>query len=211
MLTELKLPRPARTTTREVTSQVGLIETPGAERLRQLEALEGDIEQMLEGMDGVASAGVELVVPAPPRPGQPAVSSKASALLRVQPASLERLQQQRDPIRALIAGSVEGLKPDDVVVMLDPVVSQVVSPLQAEPAPDRLRWVVVLMGMLMTGLASALVVVALRLRRNTALSNARTEPAAVAAIAAVAPPPPPRSGTPVQRPVVNPAVQRRVA
>src|SRR5690349_11361313 len=41
VLTELKLPRPARTTTREVTAQVGLIETPGAERLRQLEALKG--------------------------------------------------------------------------------------------------------------------------------------------------------------------------
>src|SRR5687767_12954976 len=47
VLTELKLPRPPRTTTRDVTSQSALIETPGAERLRQMEALEGDIEQMI--------------------------------------------------------------------------------------------------------------------------------------------------------------------
>ncbi len=208
VLTELKLPRPARTTTREVTSQVGLIETPGAERLRQMEALEGDIEQMLEGMDGVASAGVELVVPAPARPGQPTAASKASALLRVQPGSLDRLQQQRDGIRALIAGSVEGLKADDVVVMIDPVTTLVSSPAATEPAANHLKWVVLLMGLLLTALAVALVVVALRLRRNTALSNAKTEPAAVAA---VAPSAPPRAATPVQRPVVSPAVQRRVA
>ena len=208
VLTELKLPRPARTTTREVTSQVGLIETPGAERLRQMEALEGDIEQMLEGMDGVASASVELVVPAPARPGQTAVSSKASALLRVHPPGLERLQQQREAIRALIAGSVEGLKSDDVVVMIDPVTSQVSSPFVPEPPADRLRIVVVVMGVLLTALASALVVVALRLRRNTALSNAKTEPAAPAL---ATPPQAPRVATMAGRPIVNPNVQRRVA
>lgn len=206
VLTELKLPRPARTTTREVTSQVALIETPGAERLRQMEALGGDIAQMLEGMDGVASAGVELAVPAPTRPGQVPVPSKASVLLRVHPASLERIQQQREAIRALIAGSVEGLKADDVVVMIDPVTSQVSSPIIVEPSTDRLREVVVVMGALLTALASALVAVALRLRRNTALSNAKTEPAALAVVAA-----PPRAPTAAQRPVVNPNVQRRVA
>ena len=208
VLSELKLPRPPRMTTREVTSQVGLIETPGAERLRQLEALEGDIEQMLEGMDGVASAGVELVVPSPPRPGQPAVSSKASTLLRVTPASLERLQQQREAIRALVAGSVEGLKADDVVVMIDPVTSQVSLPFVAEPQPDRLRVVVVGMGVLLTALASALVVLALRLRRNTALVNAKTQPAGVAVLTEA---PVARATIGSGRPVVNPNVQRRVA
>jgi type III secretion protein J len=208
VLSELKLPRPPRTTTREVTSQVALIETPAAERLRQMEALEGDIEQMLEGMDGVASAGVELVVPAAPRPGQLPVPSKASALLRVHPASLERLQQQREAIRALIAGSVEGLKADDVVVMIDPVTSQVTMPAPVEAPPDRLRLIVIALGVLVTALAMALVALGLRLRRHTALVKAKTEPAAViVAVPPTAPRPTPAPG----RPVVNPAVQRRVA
>jgi type III secretion protein J len=207
ILTELKLPRPARTTTREVTAQVGLIETPSAERLRQMEALEGDIEQMLEGMDGVASAGVELVVPAPSRPGQAAIASKASALLRVHPASLERIQQQRDSLRTLIAASVESLKPEDVVVVIDAVTTQISAPAAAEAVPDKLRWVVVPMGILLTVLASALIFVALRLRRNTSLVKATTEPTAPVVIAPTAP----RPSSSVQRPVVSSSIQRRVA
>ena len=70
VLNELKLPRPARLKTQTLAQSVGLIDTPSAERLRQLEAQEGDIEESLETMDGVASAAVELVVPPPPRPGQ---------------------------------------------------------------------------------------------------------------------------------------------
>ncbi len=217
VLTELKLPRPARTTTREVTSQSALIETPGAERLRQMEALEGDIEQMIEAMDGVASAGVELVVPAPSRPGQVALPSKASALIRVHPSAFERLQQQQAAIRALIAGSVDGLKADDVVVLLDPVTSQVTTPIVVVATTDRLRSVVVVMGLSLSALAAALFALGLKLRRKSVLpsaaSMAATEPAAPAApvaAPAVAPVPTRRAATPMQRPVVNPNVQRRV-
>ncbi len=218
VLTELKLPRPARTTTREVTSQSSLIETPGAERLRQLEALEGDIEQMIEGMDGVASAGVELVVPAAPRPGQPIVPSKASALIRVLPPAFERLQQQQTAIRALIAGSVDGLKSDDVVVLIDVVSSQVTTPVVVVATSDRLRVVVIAMGLSLSALAAALVAMGLKLqrRKTSAAAMAPTEPASPAVVAvapaAAAPSPAPvrRSPTPQQRPVVNPNVQRRI-
>ena len=210
VLTELKLPRPPRTTTREVTSQSALIETPGAERLRQLEALEGDIEQMIEGMDGVASAGVELVVPAPGRPGQPPLPSKASALIRAHPASLDRLQQQLAAMRALIAGSVDGLKAEDVVVLIDPVTSQVTTPVVVVATSDRLRVVVIVMGLSLSALAAALIVLGLKLRRTPSLSTAPTEPAAPVAIVPV-PAAPRRASTPPQRPVVNPNVQRRVA
>jgi type III secretion protein J len=69
VLTELKLPRKPRKTTQALVESASLIETPSAERLRQLEAQEGDLEEALETMDGVKSAAVELVVAAPPRPG----------------------------------------------------------------------------------------------------------------------------------------------
>ncbi|GEM_PF-445906 len=218
VLTELKLPRPARTTTREVTSQGALIETPAAERLRQLEALEGDIEQMLEGMDGVASAGVELVVPAAPRPGQPLVPSKASALIRALPSALERLQQQQAAIRALIAASVEGLKADDVVVLIDPVTSQVTTPVVVVATSDRLRAVVVAMGLSLSALAAALVAMGLKMQRRkvSAAAMAPTEPASPVVVTVAPPAPAPacapvrRSPTPQQRPVVNPNVQRRI-
>ncbi len=206
VLTELKLPRPPRTTTREVTSQTALIETPSAERLRQMEALEGDIEQMIEGMDGVASAGIELAVPAPSRPGQALLPSKASALIRAHPVALERLQQQTGAIRALIAASVEGLKADDVVVLIDPVTTQVSAPVVLAATGDKLRVVVVAMGLSLSALATALVVMGLKLRRKPARPTGLTEPT-VPTLPVLTP----KAITTPQRLVVNPSVQRRVA
>jgi type III secretion protein J len=195
VLTELKLPRPPRTTTREVAAQTGFIDTPGAERLRQLEALEGDVEQTLETMDGVVSAGVEIVVPAPARPGQVPLPSKASALLRVQAGSYERIQQQRTQLRELIAGSVEGLKPDDVALVVDPVESHV-----AMPAPDaaaaKLKVMVLVLSVLLTAVAGVLAVMSIQLRRVTKRrSVTRPEP----------------KPAPVPKPVIAAAAQRKVA
>ncbi len=195
VLTELKLPRPMRLKTQTLAASVGLIDTPAAERLRQLEAQEGDIEEALETMDGVASASVELVVSAPPRPGQPAVPSKASVLLRVHAASLERLQLQRGELRALVAGAVEGLAVDSVVLLVDPVVTP------EAPKIDRrasLRPLAAGLGIALSLLSMVLVFLGFRLRMLKAQARA--------AAAKPAPPTPePR------RPVINPSVQRKVA
>jgi type III secretion protein J len=196
VLTELKLPRPPRTTTREVTAQAGLIETPSAERLRQLEAQEGDVEQSLETMDGVTSAAVELVVPGSPRPGQPIVPSKASVLLRVQPESMERVAQQRAEIRALVAASVEGLKSDDVVLVVDSVTSQVGAPVAAKAPEAQLRVLVFGLAGLVALLSCGLLFAAVRMRSLRAIKSAIAAP--------VTPPH-------VPKPTVNPSVTRRVA
>lgn len=47
VLTELKLPRKARKTTQALVETASLIETPQAEKLRALEAQEGDLEEAL--------------------------------------------------------------------------------------------------------------------------------------------------------------------
>ncbi len=188
VLTELKLPRPARTTTKDLAAQTSIVETPATEHMRQLEAQEGDLEQMLEGMDGVSSAAVELVVPAPPRPGQPASPSKASVLVRAQPDALERLTQQRAGLQALVAGAVEGLKADDVAVVLDPVVVHAPTPKADESAP-RLKAMVVALALLCLLMAVLLAGVTLKLRRAakavaraaTSTSNRRIEPIATPA------------------------------
>jgi type III secretion protein J len=200
VLTELKLPRPQRLKTQTLAQTSSLIDTPGAERLRQLEAQEGDIEESLETMDGVTSAAVELVVPASPRPGQPAVPSKAAVLLRVQPDALERLQMQRAELRALVAAAVDGLKSDDVVLVIDPVTMPAV--VSRPAAPDSMRPLVVVLGATLTALAFLLVVLAWRLKKAKPADAAPANTAPVAAPAAAPQP---------QRPVINPAVQRKVA
>lgn len=196
VLTELKLPRKARKTTQSLVESASLIETPHAERLRALEAQEGDLEEALETMDGVKSASVELVVPAAPRPGASVTPSKASVLLRVQPDSLERLQQQRSELRALVAAAVDGLGADDVVLVLDVVSVQApIVPLGLEAPPETgLRAMIVVLGLVLAVLAAALLVVFFRMRKKEAPSPA----------SAVAPPAP-------QRPVISANVQRKVA
>ncbi len=198
VLTELKLPRPARLKTQTLAQSAGLIDTPAAERLRQLEAQEGDIEESLETMDGVTSASVELVVPPAPRPGQSATPSKASVLVRVQPDAFDRLQMQRAELRALVAAAVEGLTADDVVLVLDPV--SIPAPQGRDAPASNLRPLVVVMGIALALVASLLVFLSWRLQRT---KKSGAPPAPMATPAAPAPPP--------QRPVINPAVQRKVA
>ena len=206
VLNELKLPRAPRPTTKSIVQNQGLIETPGAERLRQMEAEEGDIEEALETMDGVLGASVELVVPPPPRPGMPAIASKASVLLRARPDALERLGQQRGELRAFVAGAVEGLKAEEVVLIMDPV-TVAAAPAHDEKPQANLRLLVIALGAALTIVAVLLVVMAARARRP------RDERAV--------PPTPSELERPIakettqprapQRPIVNAAVQRKVA
>jgi type III secretion protein J len=204
VLTELKLPRPARATTKSLMQSNSLIETPTAERLRQLEAQEGDLEEALEGMDGVTSVSVELVVPAPPRPGMPAIPSKASVLMRVRPEATERMQQQRAELRALVAGAVDGLKLDDVVLVIDAVTLKAPEP-EEKPA-DHLRVLLISMSVALTLVAALVMVLAWRLRRARVrhTGNSPPQPERTEKSVVVSQPPP-------QRPVVSAGVQRKVA
>jgi type III secretion protein J len=189
VLTELKLPRPARPTTRSLTTGPGLIETPAAERLRQLEGQEGDLEEALETMDGVSSASVELVVPPAPRPGVAATPSKAAVLLRVRPEAMEHVEHQRAELRALVAGAVDGLSADAVVLVLDEVA---LAPPSSDPAPrpaSGLRTLVIAMGLSLSVLAALLIMLAWR---------GRARPSAAAPVEA-------------PTPKVAPVLQRKVA
>ena len=200
VLNELKLPRPQRLKTQALAQSASLIETPAAERLRQLEAQEGDIEESLETMDGVTSVSVELVVPAAPRPGVAPTPSKAAVLVRVHPDALERLQQQRAELRALVAAAVDGLRADDVVLVVDPVTLPPAASPAKSSAPS-LRPVVLGMAVALSIVAALLVVLAWRLRQVRRAASASPAPASPQAPAA---PPTPRA-------IINPAVQRKVA
>ncbi len=208
VLTELKLPRAPKLTTAKIASETALIETPTGERLRQLEGQEGDLEQALETLGGVTSASVELVVPPAPRLGVAPSASKASVLLRVRADAFDHLQQQRAELKALVAGAVEGLQPDDVVLVIDEVVTTT-KPEPEPPAPSpmaerMLKGAVVVLGCLLTLLAFGLMALATRLRQlqKTTKKAAPGE--------AVAPAP---AATPSMRgkPVIAANVQRKSA
>ncbi|MHB8872737.1 MAG: flagellar M-ring protein FliF [Myxococcaceae bacterium] len=194
VLSEMGLPRPKAPTTADVLGGGGLVPTPAEERARQVLGLSGDLAQTLETVDGVTSARVHLVLPPTPRPGQSAQPAKASAFLRVRPGAIERVNQGREELRALVAGSVEGLSIDNVTLVVNEVSTAVPTP-KAEPSPlIRLRMLVFGLGLAVTVLSVLMVLLTVRLRQ------VRTQ----AAI-----PPAPAQTPP--RPVVSSPVARKVA
>jgi type III secretory pathway lipoprotein EscJ len=125
------------------------------------------------------------------------VPSKASVLLRVHPDAMERMQQQRAELRALVAASVDGLNADDVVLVIDAVVLP--APVERAPAEaPSLRPLVIAMGAALSLVALLVVFLAWRLQQAK-----RKVPAAQPTPTPATPAPP--------RPVINPAVQRKVA
>src|SRR5262249_29180791 len=128
-----------------------------------VEAQSGELARTLEAVDGVVSARVHLVRPQPSRAGVPAAPTKAAVYLRAQPAAAAHLQAMRDELRALVAGSVEGLEPAAVTL----VVSEVVSTVPPRPgAPVRPGWAPALLGGLVLMLGSAAACGLLWLRRR---------------------------------------------
>ena len=194
ILAELGLPRPLAETGCDVFGGSGLMRSPVEEQLCRVQVLERGLEKTLQGMEGVLVARVHLMVPAPARPGQTVVAAKASALLRTVPGQSARVRQSQEQLKALIAGGVEGLAPEAVSLLVDEASSRVEVTAAGESPRLRLRLMLALMGVVLTGLAVALVFVAMRLRHYQSEAEAPL----------AAPPVP-------ARPVVTASATRKVA
>jgi type III secretion protein J len=183
LLRALGLPREPRHGFSETYGQPSLIPTPSEERARYVDALAGEIERTLEGVDGVVSARVHLVleeedplaVDAKPRPG-----ARAAVLLTTLPG---RTPIAREDVQRLVAGSVSGLDPAAVAVVVtaaaaaEPVGAATltaVGPLRVTPGSRAL-----LVGALAAGLGLLALLAALLLvtaRRLAALERAQPRP-----------------------------------
>lgn len=179
VLADLGLPRPKSEGFDEVFGKGSLVPTATEERVRYQEALSGELEKTLQAFDGVASARVHLVVSPQTRPGQAPIASKASALVRAQPGQGERLRAKRAELQSLIAGSVDGLSPDAVTVVVDEVtVRTPASPARPRPIPWAL--VAAAVGVLVTLIGLALLAVALRSKQRQPAAEPKKTPAAAA-------------------------------
>ncbi|MDY7228611.1 flagellar M-ring protein FliF [Hyalangium rubrum] len=171
VLAELGLPRPVAEAGCDVFGGGGLIRSPVEEQLCRVRVLERGVEKTLQSVEGVLIARVHLMVPPPPRPGQTAPPAKASAMLRAAPGQAARIRQSQETLRSLIAGGVEGLSPEAVALLVDEATTRVEVSAPRESPLMRLRVLLAVMGVLVTGLAVALVFVALRLRHYQALAT----------------------------------------
>ncbi|MCP3058034.1 flagellar M-ring protein FliF [Myxococcus sp. K38C18041901] len=194
VLAELGLPRPAAEVGCDVFGGSGLVRTPTEEGLCRVRVLERGLEKTLQSMEGVLLARVHLVVPPPPRPGVAPTPSKASAMVRVMPGQAARVRQGSDVLKALVAGGVEGLSTESVSLLVDEVPARgEVAAAQGLSSPLRLRVLLAVLGVLVTGLSGALVWVALRMRHFRELSATPVIPPVPA------------------RPVLSPGAARKVA
>jgi len=165
VLAELGLPRPQEEVGCNVFGGGGLVRTPVEEGVCRVRVMERGLEKTLQSVDGVLLARVHLVVPPPPRVGQPPGVSKAAAMLRVAPGSAARVRQSSETLKVLLAGGVEGLSPDAVSLLVDEVSTRVEVPAGSGPSPlTRLRILLAVLGVMVTGLAVVLVLVTLRMR-----------------------------------------------
>ncbi|HUM12703.1 MAG TPA: flagellar M-ring protein FliF [Myxococcaceae bacterium] len=142
VLAELGLPRARTPGVRELLKP-GLVPDPVEQHALLVEAQSGELARTLEAVDGVVSARVHLVRPQPNRSGMPSAPTKAAVYLRAQRSAAPRLQAIEHELRALVAGSVEGLEPAAVTLVVSEVVSTV--PPRALP-PVRSAWAPALLG-----------------------------------------------------------------
>jgi len=166
VLAELGLPRARPAGIRELLKP-GLVPDPMEQHALLLEAQSGELARTLEAVDGVLSARVHLVRPTPTRSGIPGAPTKAAVYLRARPAAALHLRTMGEELRELVAGSVEGLEPGAVTLVVSEVVTAV--PPRA-PVPVRSSWAPALLGagQLALGAAAAFGILWIRRRRRRA-------------------------------------------
>lgn len=121
------LPRPKSTGLEDVYANPGLIPTAAQEKAKLLVGLSGEISRMLNSVQGVVDARVQVVLP----DDNPLIDRSqwhppsAAVLLKYQ-GSQPPLKE--DQIKALVAKGVEGLTPENIAVVFNQV--------QPKPAPE---------------------------------------------------------------------------
>ena len=117
----------------EVFQQSGLVASPMQERARFLWALGQELSSTISQIDGVLTARVQVVLPDNDLMRREPSPSSASVFIRFDTHSqASKLVPQ---IKALVAGSVEGLSYDKVSVILVPVDAQELPPVSMAEAP----------------------------------------------------------------------------
>jgi len=121
LMRSLGLPRGPRAGFGEIYKQASLVPTPTEDRARYVEALAGEIARTLENVEGVVSARVHLVLPEPDPlsiDGKPRVAAQAAVLLKTRAGRPVPIGEP--DVRKLVAGSVPGLEPSAVAVVVTP-------------------------------------------------------------------------------------------
>ena len=173
LLRALGLPRDRRRGLAETYGQPSLIPTPSEERARYIDALAGEVERTLESADGVIDARVHVVLEeADPLAvgAKPRTAARAAVLMRVRTG---RAALTETDVQKLVAGSVAGLEPAAVAVVMSaagdaadtaPAALATVGPLRITPGTRPLLLIALaIAGIVLAALAGLLLVTSRRL------------------------------------------------
>jgi type III secretion protein J len=186
VLRSLGLPRDRRHGFAEVYGQASLIPTAFEDRARYLDALAGEVARTLEVADGVVSARVHLSpeeidpLGADTRPRAPA---RAAVLIKARGGKTPLAEAD---IKKLVAGSVPGLDPAAVAVVVTPTAESgdaggagqqwlALGPLRLAPGSRPLLIAALIVGLLLLTVMAALLF--FTVRRLAALEGAQAAPA----------------------------------
>lgn len=116
VLNDQGLPESNRQSIGQVFAKSGIVSSPFEERVRYIYALGEEVAQTLQQIDGVLVARVHIVMPEAPELGQEAKPSSAAVFIKQKAGyDLDFLVPQ---IRRLVANSIEGVKYEEVSVVL---------------------------------------------------------------------------------------------
>lgn len=188
LLNDHGLPRKQAPGFAEVFGKGSMVPTATEESALFVLALSGELSRTLTGLEGVVDARVHIVAaPAVPQTGaRPPPRSSAAVLLKARNGQASSLEQRREEIQALVAGSVAELVPGDVAVMISevPPAPSLVTP-PGSRLSARLPLLVALVLVALLSMALALVLVRTRRLRlllsgkETAESSSPTDSSAV--------------------------------
>jgi type III secretion protein J len=120
ILRENNMPRPAERGFGEVFSKTSLIPTAVEEKALYLQAVTGELSKTIEAINGVIDARVHVVMPESDvlkEELQGPTIPKAAVLIKYKPDRNGGVPFKSEEVRQLVANSIEGLKPSDVVVV----------------------------------------------------------------------------------------------
>ena len=178
LLDDHGLPRKQAPGFAEVFGTGSMVPTATEESALFIHALAGELSQTLAELEGVVNARVHIV--ATPASAQSALrretQSRASVLLKAKNGMAQAIESRRGEIQALVAGSVDGLSPQSVAVMVSELPPSPVA-LAGSPSTPTARWPLVLAAVLVALLSIALALVLLHLRRlRQRMGTAREQP-----------------------------------
>ena len=119
ILSNLNLPKNEPNGINEMYAETGIIPTPSEERARFTKAVSGELEKSLLTIERVVDAKVHIVLPDPfsKKIYNSLVSSTASVLVKYIKGKDGEIPISEENVKKLIAGGVEGLKPENVSVI----------------------------------------------------------------------------------------------